>query len=1436
MTGKNIVRIRAAALALLTLIFLTSVNALAGTYATSVENAATWLENQQNRDGSWGDDGAIRFVYTSEAVKALRDSVHMNSSYYNGITWLENHNPLNHDSRARRIAALVPHGDDVDEDIAGLVAVQGDDASSDGLGWGTNPGYYSSPMDTAIVMSALADHPAALQKATEYLKSSRLTGSEKGWGMSFASKEDASSDAISTARVIRALIPLRAGDPGLSQIISDATSDLSHDVTDASPAMIKARAALAFLESDPACPRGLELLGQIHSTREADGEWGNVYLTSLALQAMSIVESGGSPSPGSRVVLNDQNLRSLINGRLGKRGMDALTRRELEKITDLDLSGSGITDFTGLEHAVNLQSLTINLSQTSEVWKLAGLSSLTDVTLNIIAETDVRVEIAVHDRASVDIKTKPSHGEAEIDDGKNSLGYTTFDGYTGTDSFSYTEGSITVSVNVEARQRPTAANDYYCSDAAAGALSITALDGVLANDSRMNSDDPFTAVEPSAAQNGRVTLNADGSFDYTPGDGFTGTDSFEYTAYDGTMYSDEATVSISPRVVFADPDLLEAINGELNRTGPISRTELESRLTTLDVRSFQIEDFTGLEHASHLTSLTVTPPQNSILDGWGSQRTPFTFTVAMINRAPVLNTAQSHALSSISEDPGSSNSGNLVSEIVANGSITDPDGDAREAIAVTEVDNAHGDWQYSTDSGATWINFGAATADADAALLDQNDHIRFVPDANWNGRAAFSFRAWDKSDGASSGSRAAASTNGGGAAFSSHTASASIQVTAVNDPPAGQNDSYSFGQGISAPYRVDLSVAAPGVLINDTDPDRDTLEAVLIESPSHGTLQLENDGSFSYTTSNGYIGSDTFTYQAKDTNGSHSDNTTVSISVTVGYGLMIQGVSQTMSKDGNAAYSGAAVADTILSHLLSGYLAQNDDADRQEQLMSDRDATDDGVLSLSEMKAALNHYLHPSTRYNYKNTADRLHYAMNQDFANFQIAWWLEGDPSDIAPAPVAVTISSNPHRAGGGGADSDYRHWMTIVGHSTRFMFDRPSVYRELNGFVVSDPAAGGMGSEKYIQASEWNSKYFRPIALGLEGERMYGYVMNGFPTTEQKRVHMSAKTPERTIAQGLEGAGMYGAAVEPPETEGEVHAAAKTPEPNPDLTRGLERSGTDFQYKDFWADESSSSESADDEIKEALMKNRDFMSALELEPYKSAFMPENVGRVIKVESRSGDYALVLFEKNDNGRLITTGAAIVCLSHGIFKEAFSNPDPDFFDEAERWKAICHVFSWAGARPVNAWAHLEKDSPLDYGHKVVAPSESGYLTRFHVYQAEKDGAVFLLDASPSIELISSKKAFAHDNWVYEDGRWSDSGTERGRGWQRRVAFRITDDVDVTDVKWSDSLRLIRKEKTKDGYVYEFMCDPDESEKVVTAMDQNYKGNDKTGGISYFRVK
>jgi hypothetical protein len=115
----------------------------------------------------------------------------------------------------------------------------------------------------------------------------------------------------------------------------------------------------------------------------------------------------------------------------------------------------------------------------------------------------------------------------------------------------------------------------------------------------------------------------------------------------------------------------------------------------------------------------------------------------------------------------------------------------------------------------------------------------YTPAANYNGPDSFTYRA---SDGT----------------LTSALATVTLTITAVNDAPTAADDAYSTAEDTAR------TVAAPGVLGNDSDPDGNPLSAVLGSGPSHGTLTLNADGSLVYTPAANYNGPDSFTYRASD--------------------------------------------------------------------------------------------------------------------------------------------------------------------------------------------------------------------------------------------------------------------------------------------------------------------------------------------------------------------------------------------------------------------------------------------------------------------------------------------------------------------------------------------------------------------------------------------
>ena len=86
-----------------------------------------------------------------------------------------------------------------------------------------------------------------------------------------------------------------------------------------------------------------------------------------------------------------------------------------------------------------------------------------------------------------------------------------------------------------------------------------------------------------------------------------------------------------------------------------------------------------------------------------------------------------------------------------------------------------------------------------------------------------------------------------------------ITVALGNHAPVANDDSYATNEDAAI-----NAAASAGVLANDSDADADTLSAVLVSGPAHGTLAFNADGSFIYTPEADYSGSDNFTYRAND--------------------------------------------------------------------------------------------------------------------------------------------------------------------------------------------------------------------------------------------------------------------------------------------------------------------------------------------------------------------------------------------------------------------------------------------------------------------------------------------------------------------------------------------------------------------------------------------
>lgn len=207
-----------------------------------------------------------------------------------------------------------------------------------------------------------------------------------------------------------------------------------------------------------------------------------------------------------------------------------------------------------------------------------------------------------------------------------------------------------------------------------------------------------------------------------------------------------------------------------------------------------------------------------------------------------------------------------------------------------------------------------------------------------------------------------------------------ITVTIAPAPPVAGNDSYSTVMD------TPLAVGPPGVLGNDTDPNGDSLTAVLDTTTANGALVLESDGSFSYTPGAGFSGGDSFTYHAND---GSLDSPVATVTLTVG-------ASNAAPVAGNDAYAVSHNSERVVA--APGVLANDTDADGDPLAALLVEPPQNGVVMLN---ANGGFTYTPETGY---SGGDSFRYQASDG-----------ADQSNVAT--VTLTVAPPPSGGGGGGA-----------------------------------------------------------------------------------------------------------------------------------------------------------------------------------------------------------------------------------------------------------------------------------------------------------------------------------------------------------------------------------------------------------------------------------
>lgn len=310
-------------------------------------------------------------------------------------------------------------------------------------------------------------------------------------------------------------------------------------------------------------------------------------------------------------------------------------------------------------------------------------------------------------------------------------------------------------------------------------------------------------------------------YSYTPSPDFFGTDTFQFTADDGTDQSDPATVTIEVSPVNDAPVAMDDATQTSHRnpvTVYVLANDSDADGDALTITTVVTPANGTATISSGGTSITYTPASKitapetfsyTISDGRGGTATAQTTVSpsgASGNQPPVANPDLFPATAGVA----------TPMNVLAND--TDPDGDTPSLIAVTSP----------TAIGAT-------------VIIDGSQVVYTAPSAAASGKDSFQYSVTDGCGG-------------------SATAAVNVDLTAANQPPLlGPDLALAVG---AVPTTIN-------VLKNDRDPDNDALTVISVSPTARGaTVTIAPDGkSVVYTAPRLTSAADSFDYEVSDGRG-----------------------------------------------------------------------------------------------------------------------------------------------------------------------------------------------------------------------------------------------------------------------------------------------------------------------------------------------------------------------------------------------------------------------------------------------------------------------------------------------------------------------------------------------------------------------------------------
>lgn len=418
--------------------------------------------------------------------------------------------------------------------------------------------------------------------------------------------------------------------------------------------------------------------------------------------------------------------------------------------------------------------------------------------------------------------------------------YTPDPDFFGTDSFEYTitgadsglTSTATITVNIEGvNDFPIAVGETVT--VTAGQTNIISADELLANDlpgPDNESDQTLRLFQLNYSGAGSVFINADGDLEYTPADGFRGSETIVYSVQDDGRRNgaDDFKAAITSLTVNVEGGPLAADDS--------FEVDFEAGPTLLDVLANDDQTL-SLEIISVSTSSNSTL---SIVDG-------------QVEYTPNTGFAGEDSFTyTVRDADGMEATATATVTVAAQGPTAVDDAFTVEGAGSLDV--------LANDVlgiGATQLIISGLTQPTNGFVSVVDSQVEFLADDGFVGEDTFTYTVSDE--------------NG-------KTSTATVTLTVeepANNPPTASDDSFVID--------ADSGEQIFDVLENDsTLPDVDetkSIEAIIVD-PANGTAVISADGlTILYTPSAGFAGTDTLEYRMTDGNGA-SDTATVTVTVT----------------------------------------------------------------------------------------------------------------------------------------------------------------------------------------------------------------------------------------------------------------------------------------------------------------------------------------------------------------------------------------------------------------------------------------------------------------------------------------------------------------------------------------------------------------------------